>query len=86
MEWLLRKLAARLAPYLVHQVASEVALRINSAETSLQITTDTSRFEEAARNAVENGVLARQMVEDLAEALGWEVAHDIHGNVTTRKK
>jgi len=86
MEWFLRWIAARLAPYLVHQVASEVALRINSAETSLQIITDTSRFEEAARNAVENGVLARHMAEELAEALGWEVAHDVYGNVIVHKK
>lgn len=66
MNWIARRVATWLAPHLAPLIAPLIE----------DPCIDIGRFEEVARTAVENGIIARQAVEELANALGYEVTHE----------
>lgn len=70
--WIARRLAAWLAPHIWETVSFEVKSDLHET-IALTPVNQIEELRQCAQIAVENGVIARHAVEELANALGYEV-------------
>ena len=81
MQWIARRLAAWLAPYLEAELHSALSQTIRSTQI-VQI----QDLKECTLDAVDKAIVARQMIEEFANRLGYELIHEGDSVIVTTLK